>query len=383
MGNDDSIGVNGDKKPAAVELQKVVTKRIDWSAIVHNTLQDDNKVRQFQNANCPLPICAVVNYLAENIFPKRLPKAAQMTPSAQAKLESCANLFDKGTMSFTLPVLPRNGQPIPSSYHMIESQAIIYVAWEIHFPGLRLACPHASCSGELQRDRTNWSVKKKLFPVFRMGGPPSWAVVMKYQCPLCKASHWGNSPTILGGLPHWAQRCYPIDPKYIPKETTAWHLHQNITDLFESLMVTYANGDVLARMIYRGINKSYVMKTADFFSYHAFLKKEKVAGQANGGGGIETPAYPTNPDNYCPCRPPTGDEIRELFLTSQHSTLTLSGISDFERLTREMQSVSTSLAAAQDHTADAAKNDQCQLGGNYIWNCVTETGEVASAVLVP
>ena len=47
-----------------------------------------------------------------------------------------------------------------------------------------------------------------------------------------------------------------------------------------------------------------------------------------------------------------------------------------------MQAVGTTLAAAQDHTADAAKNYPRKLGGRYIWDVMVETGEVAAAVLV-
>ena len=61
----------------------------------------------------------------------------------------------------------------------------------------------------------------------------------------------------------------------------------------------------------------------------------------------------------------------------------MSGVTEFMRYTREIQSVETKLAAAQDHTADPAKNYQKALGGKYIWDVCNENGEIASAVLVP
>ena len=61
---------------------------------------------------------------------------------------------------------------------------------------------------------------------------------------------------------------------------------------------------------------------------------------------------------------------------------TLSGISNGEQFTCEMQSVRTTLTAAQDHMADDAKNYPRKLGGRYIWDVMVETGEVAAAVLV-
>ena len=41
------------------------------------------------------------------------------------------------------------------------------------------------------------------------------------------------------------------------------------------------------------------------------------------------------------------------------------------------------MAASQDHTRDAARDYPKSLGGYYIWDFMVETGEVATAVLVP
>ena len=38
---------------------------------------------------------------------------------------------------------------------------------------------------------------------------------------------------------------------------------------------------------------------------------------------------------------------------------------------------------AQDHTFDVVKNYQGKMGAAALWDCTTETGEIASAVLVP
>jgi hypothetical protein len=64
------------------------------------------------------------------------------------------------------------------------------------------------------------------------------------------------------------------------------------------------------------------------------------------------------------------------------SNRTSSGISDHDRCTREIQSVGTNSMFAQDHTFEVVKNYQKKLGAFAVWDCATETGEIASACLV-
>jgi hypothetical protein len=92
--------------------------------------------------------------------------------------------------------------------------------------------------------------------------------------------------------------------------------------------------------------------------------------------------YPSNPTDYLPSRSPNGAEIRDLVDYAAGSSLTFTGISDKDHFTREMQSVGTNLACAVDHCAEAAKNYERKLGGNYIHNVFVHTGECASSVLV-
>jgi len=61
------------------------------------------------------------------------------------------------------------------------------------------------------------------------------------------------------------------------------------------------------------------------------------------------------------------------------------GISDHDRHAREIQSVGCGLTFAQDHTFEPTKNhkDKKRMGAFAVWDAATETGEIASAVLVP
>ena len=53
--------------------------------------------------------------------------------------------------------------------------------------------------------------------------------------------------------------------------------------------------------------------------------------------------------------------------------------------TREIQSVGTNLLFAQDHTHEATKNyfHRKRNGATALWDVATDTGEIATAVLVP
>ena len=59
--------------------------------------------------------------------------------------------------------------------------------------------------------------------------------------------------------------------------------------------------------------------------------------------------------------------------------------SDKERHAREIQSVGSELIFAQDHAHEVTKNcyEKKSLGAQALWDVSTETGEIASAVLVP
>jgi hypothetical protein len=59
-------------------------------------------------------------------------------------------------------------------------------------------------------------------------------------------------------------------------------------------------------------------------------------------------------------------------------------ISDYERHTREIQSVSCHGGIfAQDHTFEVVKNYPSSIGAVAVWDVAIDTGEIATAVLVP
>ena len=125
-----------------------------------------------------------------------------------------------------------------------------------------------------------WSDDKALFPIYQHGGgPPIWAIVMIYKCPCCGPCFDRNCPEVLLSLPFWIRDAYPLDPQYIPANKV-WHLHRSVTDIFGSLMPTYGNGDLIARIIYEEINQSYVSLASMIQNFSKTLRNGFSSGNA-------------------------------------------------------------------------------------------------------
>jgi hypothetical protein len=312
------------------------------------------------------------------------------TTQGKEKIELFTSFFAQNDMTLTIPHRERDGTPINEHYHMIEGQKLLHLCWEIHFPNVKLCCTQKNCKGTLERFRSNWSDKKKLFPIFHLSGPPTWAMVMEYRCKDCSATCPANDPTLVHSLPIWVRKSYLVDTKYMRPKAT-WHLHRELTTHFQTLLPTYGSGDLVARLIYEGINESYVEKNGEYYSYHKFVREveERLAQPEEEGwfapvrqeeDQFVCPKYPENPKHWLPTRSPTGNEIRDLFRYSATSVHPWSGITEKMRATREIQSVQTSLASAQDTTFDAAKNYPATSGIKGFWDMIVETGEIASCV---
>eukprot|EP00977_Amphora_coffeiformis_P025202 scaffold18625_cov142-Amphora_coffeaeformis.AAC.1 len=125
---------------------------------------------------------------------------------------------------------------------------------------------------------------------------------------------------MLHTLPFWICEAYPVDPQYIHKGKI-WHLHRSVTDLFGNLMPTYGNGDLIARIIYEGINKAYVRKAADYYSYNKSRREHQDTNDPNDPWDVAP--YPTNPHEFCPTRSPTGDDIRDMYEAAKDSEYTM------------------------------------------------------------
>lgn len=65
--------------------------------------------------------------------------------------------------------------------------------------------------------------------------------------------------------------------------------------------------------------------------------------------------YPVKDGGFVTFYPPQGSDIRSCYTDAVESTLTLSGISNFDRHTRDLKSVTTTSIIVQDHTNEAVK----------------------------
>jgi len=83
--------------------------------------------------------------------------------------------------------------------------------------------------------------------------------------------------------------------------------------------------------------------------------------------------------------PPLGDAVRNTHDAASSSVNTRWGISDHDRHAREIQAVKCERSCAEDHTHEVMKNcfGRKQQGALALWDVATETGKLATAVLVP
>lgn len=346
---------------------------------LHHAVKTSNQSdTQPKNKNAPLPVLAFATHFTENCVPKRNSKDDTGNTEAQlAKLNLLRAILPLHTLTITVPPYRRDGEPLDPLYHSIEGQDIYVVDWHLQFPGIQLTCLDATCKGSLVAERTNLSKNRRLFPIFKMNGPPGWAIVQSYSCPLCKIRATGNDARLLLSLPEYARNQYPVDMKYAFAGST-FHLSRGVTDVVEELMPTYGNGDLLARMIKKAIDQDYMRRLQSYLSYW------KIYHETNGDDAIGTPKYPERETEFVSFYPPTGETIREIYNKAKNSVYTSYGISDHERFTQEIQSVTTDRLFAQDHTMEVVKNySKCDIPGAFaVWDACTETGEIATAVMV-
>jgi len=255
-------------------------------------------------------------------------------------------------------------------YHSIIGQKLLLVDWKKMF-NLQIPCPSCKTT-TLSNDRTNFSKNKILFPIFVLDGPPQWCMVMSMKCNKCKARFDSNNSEILCKLPAYAMSAYPVDSKYATGNNNS-HIGRDATNVFDLLLPTYGNGDLCSRMLYNAINRSYIEKAASYYSYH--IEKESTT----------TTPYVERDGQYITFYPPLGDAIRDWYDEASNTSHNPWGISDHDRHTREIQGVQCHSIFAQDHTHEVTKNylHKKKIGAEALWDVSTETGEIASAVLVP
>lgn len=218
---------------------------------------------------------------------------------------------------------------------------------------------------------------KLLFPIYGLDGNTQWCMVMSMTCRCCSARYNANDGAILARIPYYASLQYPVDSRFaLPRNS---HLNRSATDVFDFLMTTYGNGELCSRLLYNTINRAYLERLASYYSYHASHTRKSI----NPYSKVNTTPY-LEKWEFVRAYPPLGDTLRDIFDDAFSSSCNPWQLSDHSRNEREIQGVGTDLIFVHDHTHEVTKNyfHRKKMGANALWDAGTETGEIATAVLV-
>ena len=211
-----------------------------------------------------------------------------------------------------------------------------------------------------------------------LDGPPAWCMVQSMVCQCCKRRVFAIDGEILCQIPAYIAASYPVDSKYALSNKNS-HVGKSATDIFDQVMTTYGNGNLCSQLLYNSINRMYLEKVSSYYSCF----KEKKRSAATTATTASVKPYIPKDGTYIKAFPPLGDTIRDLYDSACNNPNNAWGISDHDRNTREIQGVGCQFTMAQDHTFDVLRNyQQKKIGANALWDCATETGEIATAILV-
>jgi len=77
--------------------------------------------------------------------------------------------------------------------------------------------------------------------------------------------------------------------------------------MVDMLMPTYGNGELCSRLLFNAINRAYLRRVSDYYSYTATLKK----------GNVEL--YRVKDGEYMRSFPPLGDNVRNIYDEASNS----------------------------------------------------------------
>jgi hypothetical protein len=204
----------------------------------------------------------MVDYIC-SLFEHRKPTStATQQPETVVKQEAiekyCA-FFPLGSLLFTFGMdMNDKNEPPRLHYHALEGQRLLYVDWKLAFPAVDLLCYNCKhfCNStqHLLHDRTNFSKRRKLFPIWTHSGLPTWCVAMNYKCESCKTCYAENNGRLLSVLPSHVAAAYPVLPRYAAGQ---FHLDTEVLDDVELLMKTYANGKFVSSKLYHKLGIVY------------------------------------------------------------------------------------------------------------------------------
>ncbi len=353
---------NNNNTAATTEIGGGIVRSVDLDLYtgVKNLVKDPNFLKLHASSRTPLAMLAFAQVVIDKIIRNK-------------QIDS--QKYFNG-LTITVPTNHDNNLDPDPQYHSIVGQRFLYVDWHKMF-GLEIPCGRCNRGGFLKNDRTNYSKNRALFPVYMIDTAPMWCMVMSMVCSCCKRRVNANDSEILCRLPAFVASTHPVDSKYAVGNKNS-HVAKAAASVFDQVMTAYANGDLCSRLLYSAVNSAYLERESNYYSYF----KEKNAGS---NATIIPKPYIQKDGVFMKMFPPTGDTIRDLFDDTFNNANTPWRISDHDRHTREIQGVSCSITMAQDHTFDVLHNYQNQkkLGASALWDVATETGGIATAVLLP
>ena len=113
----------------------------------------------------PDPLSVVAQYIRDTLFPKRQSTKSNDLPTtalAKETMEKYRNYFPGGTIAFKIPRDARDKEP-SHWYHSIEDTTLLFVQWELNFPGIKLNCTKVDCSGEFIHSSSEFSKNGNLY----------------------------------------------------------------------------------------------------------------------------------------------------------------------------------------------------------------------------
>lgn len=224
--------------------------------------------------------------------------------------------------------------------------------------------------GELIHDTYDFKSHGYATPIFDISGRTDWACSMMYRCNKCKAECKGNDGRLLAMLPPQYRNAYPVDPRYAVKKET--HLNQSLSRVSDSLMITHGGGEQISLMVSAIRGEFHLDMEEEYYSQSKATQKKLAK---------PLPPFEDSIGRYGP----SGQELRDLKDFAAQSTLLSTGVSDMDRVRREIQGVGATTTVCNDHTyatlrnyiAADIENAKC---GHTIG---VDSGEIASFVIVP
>jgi len=239
-----------------------------------------------------------------------------MSKSFQQARDTYLKFFKPGTCQFTIP--PDFGSIDPSpGYHSVTGNSIIYLDWQLIDPNCKIHC--INCTEEMVHERTNWSKKQQLFPVWDGNGRPIYSIIMKYKCTQCDTLLAANDGKLLANLPPYLRSIYPVDPRFA---IGTFHFTKSESRRFQDTMLTYGNAELVSKKMYQRIGEEYTDKAETYLSMRpitAFLRNEEFRQSSR--------------------LPPSGQSLRGYFMNAMTNDNTPYRFSTKERCIRELQSV--------------------------------------------